>query len=64
LRIFAELYNVRRLCDAQTKKRIEEQMKKILAYPPVKEKSNEIWELLSEEDKTRLLEIQMNEIHL
>lgn len=32
--------------------------------PNVKTHSDEIWELLNEDDKTRLLEIQMKEIHI
>jgi hypothetical protein len=57
LRIFAEVYNSRKMCDPETKKGIEKHMKQLQSNPLVHKHSDDIWSTLNEEDRARLLDI-------
>lgn len=64
LRVFAELYNTKKMVTSSLKKQIEKHIRKMMKNEIVRQRSDEIWSLLSQQDKTRLLEIEMKEVHI
>jgi hypothetical protein len=62
LKIFAEVYHTKRLSDEEVKSGIRLHIASLQKHPLVHKHSDDIWGGLAEEDRARLLEIQMSSL--